>query len=60
MLALLYARAKQAAGEEEAGEIAGILGHVCDRMKSLAEELGIYGAPLRFLAEEVSGPVKYL
>ena len=49
-----------AAGEEAADEIAGSLRSACDRMKSLAEELGIYGAPLRFLAEEVNSPVKYL
>lgn len=52
--------AEHASGEEEANEIAGILRHVCDRMRSLAHELGTYGAPLRFLAEEVSGPIKFL
>ncbi len=54
------ALAEHASGEEEAGEVAGTVRHVCDQMKSLADDLGTYGAPLRFLAEEVSGPVKYL
>jgi len=52
--------AEHAAGEKEADEIARLLQYVCDRMKSLADGLGIYGAPLRFLAEEVNSPVKYL
>lgn len=52
--------AEHASGEEETGGIAGTLLHVCDQMRSLADDLGPYGAPLRFLAEEVSGPVKLL
>lgn len=54
------ALAEHASGKEETGGIAGALLHVCDRMRSLADDLGPYGAPLRFLAEEVSGPVKLL
>lgn len=54
------ALAEHASGKEETGGIAGALLHVCDRMRSLADDLGPYGAPLRFLAEEVSGPVKIL
>lgn len=52
--------AEHASGEEETGGIVGTLLHVCDQMKSLADDLGPYGAPLRFLAEEVSSPVKLL
>lgn len=52
------ALAEHASGEEENGGIAGALLHVCNRMRSLADDLGPYGEPLRFLAEEVSGPVR--
>lgn len=52
--------AENASGREDTDKIAGDLLHVCDRMESLADDLGPYGAPLRFLAEEVSGPVKLL
>ncbi|MDE7298884.1 MAG: helix-turn-helix transcriptional regulator, partial [Lachnospiraceae bacterium] len=41
------------------GEIAGILQETCQKMAGLAEELGIYGAPIQFIAEELRRSAKH-
>ena len=52
--------ARSAADGEEGKEIAELLHGAYDEMTLAAEWLGVYGGAVRYLAEEVKKPLKYL
>ena len=52
--------ARSAADGEEGKEIAELLHGAYDEMTLAAERLGVYGGAVRYLAEEVKKPLKYL
>lgn len=49
-----------ASGREEGNEIAELLSGAYEDMSVVAEGLGVYGSAVRYLAEEVKKPLKYL
>ncbi|HBA51307.1 MAG TPA: hypothetical protein DCZ91_26610 [Lachnospiraceae bacterium] len=52
--------ARGASDREEGNEIAELLSGAYEDMSVVAERLGVYGSAVRYLAEEVKKPLKYL
>ena len=52
--------ARGASDREEENEIAELLSGAYEDMSVVAERLGVYGSAVRYLAEEVKKPLKYL
>lgn len=52
--------ARGASDREEGNEIAELLRGAYEDMSAVAERLGVYGSAVRYLAEEVKKPLKYL
>lgn len=52
--------ARGASDREEGNEIAELLSGAYEDMSVAAERLGVYGSAVRYLAEEVKKPLKYL